>query len=330
MFEDDQNGVLMQDSERLLVAMNVQAASLGYRRRVSPRIHSLLSHIHLPGLLRAQRVKADIRDLTGMSDSVIEDQMDALSKDGRLAEFMSHTRKAIESNPHVLLAYSWVFYMALFSGGRYLRAALADAGGEGLAFWNGEPSTVYCGTGEDAKQPNRSVTSEADVHAGDRSSAQSWSRFERGVSMSNLGLQFFNFDGDRDGEDIKFEFKKRVVEVEILLTNGEKENIIAEAEHIFNFMIEVVLELDRAIGCPPPIGTLPSEEGALEYSKQDNVDTWGKNPVKMPPSRHYSEGGLAQSLPGSAKDAKHLGSAWTKWLTSLLLFIALTSWYYGT
>jgi hypothetical protein len=62
------------------------------------------------------------------------------------------------------------------------------------------------------------------------------------------GLQFFNFLGDEDGEDIKLEFKKRITEAEILLTPGEKEDIIDEAEDIFKFMVEMVGELDGVMG----------------------------------------------------------------------------------
>ena len=62
------------------------------------------------------------------------------------------------------------------------------------------------------------------------------------------GLQFFNFLGDEDGEDIKLEFKKRITEAEILLTSGEKEDIIDEAEEIFKFMITMVEELDSVMG----------------------------------------------------------------------------------
>jgi len=62
------------------------------------------------------------------------------------------------------------------------------------------------------------------------------------------GMQFFNFSGYEDGEDIKLEFKKRVTEAEVLLTNGEKEDIIAEAQVIFKFMVEIVGELDKVMG----------------------------------------------------------------------------------
>jgi hypothetical protein len=61
-------------------------------------------------------------------------------------------------------------------------------------------------------------------------------------------MEFFNFLGEEDGEDLKREFKKRVVEAELLLTEGEKEHIIAEAQVIFTSVVELVGELDNVMG----------------------------------------------------------------------------------
>ena len=65
-----------------------------------------------------------------------------------------------------------------------------------------------------------------------------------------LSMQFFNFAGEEDGEDMKVEFKKRITEAEVLLTSGEKDDIIKEAEHIFKFMVELIEELDAVMGSP--------------------------------------------------------------------------------
>jgi hypothetical protein len=61
------------------------------------------------------------------------------------------------------------------------------------------------------------------------------------------GISFFNFVGEEDGEDIKREFKKRITEAEILLTPGEKDDIVTEAEHIFKSMVAMVTELDAVM-----------------------------------------------------------------------------------
>lgn len=320
-----QNEISVQNGERLPDATGAQAVRVPDKLYL--RIHSLLHHLRLPGLLRTQRLGDDIRTLSGMSDSETQDLLDVVSRKGKLAEFITHTKKAVETNPHVLLAYAWVFYMALFSGGRYLRAALAEAGGEGAGFWVRESSLAepFPVTKDAAARPRRSNTTKLDEHTGSRPSSRSRSQYEKGVSTSILGLQFFNFVGDVDGEDIKLDFKKRVVEAEVLLTSEEKEDIIAEAENIFNFMVGVVLQLDSVMECTSTVETLSSSTASVPPSQQDNVDS-------RPLGSDLSKGEPSSFMFGRGKDAKHLDSPRTKWLTSLVpmvLCILLTSWYYG-
>lgn len=191
--------------------------------------------------------------MTGTPEHKIDEQIEAVSQNGRLAEFIAHTKQSVETNPHVLLAYAWVLYMALFSGGRYLRASLQGAGGSGGDFWNRDPSPVrpYSVTTSQKPDATRRRKSKSEITPiSERSSSRSRSRnrSENEASKMVPGLQFFNFLGDEDGEDIKREFKKRITEAEVLLTNGEKEDIIDEAEEIFKFMVEMVHELDSVMG----------------------------------------------------------------------------------
>jgi len=207
---------------------------------------------------RAGRLRADIRILTGTPEHKIDEQLEIVSQHGKLAAFIVHTQRSVDANPHVLLAYAWVLYMALFSGGRYLRALLQDAGGSGNDFWRRDPSPVrpYTVTG-DRSERRRSVSdnegaAKAQAQAQAQSQGPSRSRsISRSASfmtgMPLPGMQFFNFMGDEDGEDIKLEFKKRIGEAEILLTQGEKEDIISEAQAIFEFMVELVGELDQVM-----------------------------------------------------------------------------------
>ncbi|KAE9373517.1 heme oxygenase-like protein [Stipitochalara longipes BDJ] len=306
------------------------SAGVGSGQKAFSRKRSLLSHLYITGLPRAQRLRADIKDLTGMSDSDIEDHLDTSSRNGRLAEFVAHTRKAVDSNPHVLLAYAWVFYMALFSGGRYLRAALAEAGGEGTNFWTTRRSLASPGI-EDATQFRRCTTSESEEHIGGQSSTRSRYPLEKGDVALIPGLQFFNFAGDVDGEDIKLEFKKRIAEAEILLTCGEKEHIIAEAEHIFKFMVEIVLELDKIVS-PCTTGTLSLHEVGLLYSQNSRMDIRKEIVERKTPTITHSKRGSASCPSGDIIHARYMSSTCTKWLTSLVpmvICIVLTSWYYG-
>ncbi|KAG9236589.1 hypothetical protein BJ875DRAFT_217998 [Amylocarpus encephaloides] len=195
----------------------------------NPRIHSLLSFLHIPSLLRARVLRDDIYSLTRTSPEVVDEQLRRISSQGNLAEFVSHMNKSIRDRPHVLLAYAWVLYMALFSGGRILRGVLQDASGSGTEFWGRELSPVKP---EDIL--SQSVTSPL-------------KRRSR-LQMNTDGLGFFSFPGSQDGEDLKVDFKKRYAEIELRLTPEEKEEIVAEAQEIFKFMLGLITDLDVATG----------------------------------------------------------------------------------
>lgn len=268
------------DSKRPLILPHTNIPILVHAPKVCSRTHSLLAHLRLPGLLRAGRLRADIRVLTGTPEHKIDEQLEAVSQNGRLADFVTHTKHSVETNPHVLLAYAWVLYMALFSGGRYLRASLQGAGGSGGDFWNRDPSPVRPYSVTQGNGRHRNSRSEIYEPRG-RPSSQSRSKnlSETGASRMVPGLQFFNFVGDEDGEDIKREFKKRITEAEILLTSGEKEDIINEAEMIFKFMVEMVGELDRVMGT-----TEDDIETARLAQKHPNLMT-SREPVSVAQER---------------------------------------------
>lgn len=218
--------------------------------KICGRTHSLLTHLHLPGLLRTGRLLADIRVLANIPDHKIDSRLAEIACSGPLSEFLAHTRAAVEASPHVLLAYAWVLYMALFSGGRYLRAALKEAGGDGTAFWDRASSPIRPYSIDDSFVPPRSTSR---THSPSESSTASTrprpaDHSPSRPSRSAAGLQFFNFVGSQDGEDLKTEFKKRIAEAEMLLTTREKDDVVLEAEHIFTYMIKLVHQLDIAMG----------------------------------------------------------------------------------
>ena len=59
----------------------------------------------------------------------------------KVAAFCTHIRKVVHEKPWTLVAYAWCFYMAVFSGGRWIRAGMLRAGED---FW---PSTKEDGIG---------------------------------------------------------------------------------------------------------------------------------------------------------------------------------------
>ena len=120
---------------------------------------------------------------------------------------------SLQNKPHLLIAYGWVMYMAIFSGGRWIRQQLSNAGAE---FWTGELDYVH-----------------GEKHV---------------VPLFDLpGFSFLSFDGDKDGEDIKELFKARLAEAETLLTQLERHEVMMAAQGLFEDCTALVGILDRAV-----------------------------------------------------------------------------------
>ena len=90
-----------------------------------------LRKLWIPELERAGRLR---RDLDGLCGGSLNDIGEGAP---RLKALTGHISETTERKPHLLLAYTWLLYMALFSGGRYIRARLREAGTE---FWTGAGS----------------------------------------------------------------------------------------------------------------------------------------------------------------------------------------------
>ena len=93
-----------------------------------------LKELWIPELERAGRLRRDLGRLCGGSSTY-----DTIGEETapRLKAMTRRISDATERKPHLLMAYTWLLYMALFSGGRYIRARLRDAGTE---FWTGGES----------------------------------------------------------------------------------------------------------------------------------------------------------------------------------------------
>lgn len=201
---------------------------------VCTRIDSLLQHLYMPSLMRTHRLKQDISDLTGWSDDVVQQQIEIVSKQSRLGEFVQHIHKAIENKPHVLVAYSYILFMALFAGGRFIRASLEASGQE---FWDQVPSPV-----KPAKLPCQFVAKPAE-----RASSladDELSNISCHHADHTMPLRFLHFKSAEDGEDLKREFKRRLLDLENILSDSEKHDIIQEGVCIFENMLRLVEQLD--------------------------------------------------------------------------------------
>jgi heme oxygenase len=167
--------------------------------------------------------------------------------------FLSRIRQSVHARPHVLLAYAWVFYMALFSGGRVLRGLLEGVAEDG--FWdgfdvNGDGEGGGCGygveggSGDGVGGSGEGSAEGGSAEAGRVSEAGSGSETKK----RGLPLGFFRFETARDGEDLKVEFKERFGEAGRVLTDEERDEVVREAGAIFEDMILLVEELDCMLG----------------------------------------------------------------------------------
>lgn len=174
----------------------------------SPQMLEFLRNLRPKGLSRSGRLRRDLKTLTGLSETDLSVQLSQFPG-VKVQEYCAHIRKAVAQKPHVLVAYAWCYYMAVFSGGRWIRSELMKAG-EG--FWRGGEKRA----GSD-------------------------------VPLGEAGLSFFSFPGTEDGEDIKAGFKERLAAAEDLFTAQEREEVVAEASEIFKYSTNLVRELDELL-----------------------------------------------------------------------------------
>ncbi|KAK5657315.1 hypothetical protein OQA88_3379 [Cercophora sp. LCS_1] len=181
-----------------------------------PGTRSLLIHLHLPTLLRSPSLHHDLALLTGWSSTEVTAQLRLAAQNGRLAQFLTHIKRSVDRRPHVIIAYAWVLYMALFSGGRFIRAELENAGKD---FWSAQLDPLKPGNKE-CEPPKENGT---------------------------FPLGFFRFDTAKDGEDLKIEFKSRLAEVEKQLSEKEVDEVVQEAKCVFENMVSLVGQLDGVV-----------------------------------------------------------------------------------
>ena len=163
-------------------------------------IKAWLSTLRPASLKRSSRLKRDLQYLPELDRSAFADLDDELT---------SHILSLAAAKPHTLVAYTWVMYMAIFSGGRWIRSQLASAE---PGFWT------------------------AHTNAGPALAEK--------TPLGMPGFSFLSFDGEQDGEDIKVEYKKRLAEGENLLSAEEREDITAASQELFERCIQIVKKLD--------------------------------------------------------------------------------------
>ena len=175
-------------------------------RCTDQRIFAILKKLFLPSLLRTARLRDDLSLLLKLSPNEIDAHLTVSSP------ISAYICQSITAKPHVIIAYAWVMYMAIFNGGRWIRTQLIAARGSS---W-----TSYLQHERDETEPG---------------------------GLGEAGLSFWHFDGSEDGEDIKSEFRLRVAGMEHQLEPQEWSDIVREAPRVFKLCSMVVKELDLVI-----------------------------------------------------------------------------------
>lgn len=209
-----------------------------------------MRQIYDPELLRSDRLRSDLIALRAATDGATSNQHHLPSKvkfkgrpgkgDGgkqhpapknAATAFASHIKSVTEENPHLLLAYAWIMYMALFNGGRWIRNKLIEGGAD---FWDPlPPSSSSIGSNEQDPDPND--------HA------------DREPTFITTHLSFWSFPSSTTGakkensEIVKSTFRNRFLAAEMLLTEAERNQIIDETVEIFRRCGEIVNEIDLEV-----------------------------------------------------------------------------------
>ncbi|KAL9098269.1 MAG: hypothetical protein Q9163_006047 [Psora crenata] len=213
------------------------------------RVQETLRQMHIPALERKWRLAKDIDRLTDHetrkhrqqrfppflshpfrrktdTDLAAHTQLTMQDKP-RLAGLISHIHNDIPQHPHLLFAYQHLFYLALFNGGRHIRAKLKDAG---CRFW--------C-------HPR---TDEHNHHAFPPPCEDDDEIESR--------LSFWSFEGDEeeaeDGADLKAEYKRRWSQVDTVLTQDAKDEVLREATYVMAQMVLIVREISEVVGRESP------------------------------------------------------------------------------
>jgi len=190
---------------------------------IDHRVFSALKHLYMPKMLRTQGLRSDVSFLLHQPLEEVDDVLEHL-EGLQLHLFLQHFEQTCAVKPHVLIAYGWVMYMALFNGGRWIRAQLLAAKDSSWRLPTFESTT------ESAK------------------------------ADPSPGLAFWHFPGEEDGDDLKNEFKARLNDVEGLLDVEQRQDIVDEALSIFDYLALLVGELDEIVARRPVpvVSTSPS------------------------------------------------------------------------
>lgn len=198
-------------------------------------------------MLRAARIKADIQVMTGWPGHVIDEEIRSVGTSGRLGKVLLHTQEAVNAKPHLLLAYAYCLYLALLSGGSYIRTELMYIKSD---FWHAIPTPVKPNMVECRKRSGVEDASHRDSYEAD-TPITGLAGYD---SPTKLPLEFLDFDpplGEnprQQTKQLKVEFKRRFAEAAQALTDPERKDIVRESVNIFQNMEAIMAQLDKTCG----------------------------------------------------------------------------------
>jgi len=95
-------------------------------------LRDVYNRIYLPRLLRTARLQRDLEIIKIRLGEQARKELDQLAEQSMV--FQQRILANLSIKPHVLFAYAWTMYLALFNGGRWMRSRLLAAG---PSFWLG-------------------------------------------------------------------------------------------------------------------------------------------------------------------------------------------------
>lgn len=90
----------------------------------SPRIKSALQGLYSTPLLRTPQLIKDLDYFFGSIPYLLDEP-----RTFQRSRYAAHIRRAISEKPHLVIAYAYNYYMALFAGGRVLKNHISRAQG---------------------------------------------------------------------------------------------------------------------------------------------------------------------------------------------------------
>jgi heme oxygenase len=112
--------------ERLALAANTL--------RHDARMFEIYELLYIPSLLRASKLRTDL-DLLRIRLSEANGQQTP-DMPAYLKSVRTEIEASLSAKPHIVLAYMWAMYLALFNGGRWIQKQLLSASSD---FWCGKP-----------------------------------------------------------------------------------------------------------------------------------------------------------------------------------------------